>query len=178
MIELPQAVQSAQGCVGRRMLLEVELEWLYRLAGEAPDGTAVELGALCGSSFIAWSAARVGRGPVVAVDNKDRAELKENLAKLPYAVEIVVADSWAAAERVPGEVAFLFIDADHGIDGIPKDMVAWLPKVMPGGIVVFHDYGVWKPTVVVQQFVDRWQESEPWELLGQVRSARAYRRPG
>jgi hypothetical protein len=75
-------------------------------------------------------------------------------------------------------LAFCFIDADHSIDGFPKDILPWAAKMMPGGIIVFHDYDVWKPSVVVKRYVDAWQSMVNWELLGQERSCIAFRRPG
>lgn len=39
----------------------------------------------------------------------------------------------------------VFIDADHSEDGTRADIVNWLPKIRPGGILAGHDYD-W-PTV-------------------------------
>ena len=178
MIPREEAVRRGMACLGRGHMLPEELAWLWDLAAKAPNGPAVEIGVLCGRSIVAWSGARYERGPVWASDIVDRGELRLNLAALPYRVEVAIAPSWEAAAMVPDGLAFCFIDADHGIDGIPKDILPWTAKIRPGGIVVFHDYGVWKPTVVVKRYVDLWQKFAKWEELGAVRSAQAYRRPG
>jgi hypothetical protein len=81
------------------------------------------------------------------------------------------------AAVAPDGLAFCFIDADHGEEGIPKDIKVWPQKMMPGGILVYHDYGVWKPTVVVKREVDAWQAIAQWHDLGAVRSAKAFQRP-
>jgi len=35
---------------------------------------------------------------------------------------------------------FVFIDAAHDYDNVRKDILAWKPKVKPGGILAGHDY--------------------------------------
>lgn len=35
---------------------------------------------------------------------------------------------------------FVFIDAAHDYDNIKKDILAWLPKIKPGGTIAGHDY--------------------------------------
>lgn len=37
-------------------------------------------------------------------------------------------------------VSFAFIDADHGYDAVKRDIMDWLPKIKPGGILAGHDY--------------------------------------
>lgn len=36
----------------------------------------------------------------------------------------------------------VFIDADHSYEAVKADIAAWEPKVREGGILCFHDYGV------------------------------------
>ena len=166
-----------RGMALRGKLLADELAWLYDLALAAPDGPAVEVGAYCGRSVASWSAARVGRGAIIASDIKLRPELPLALNGLGYPVELVIAASWDAADIIEDELAFVFIDADHGRDGIPRDILVWPQKMQPGGIIVYHDYDVSKPTVVVKAEVDKWQQAAQWLDLGAVRSAKAFRRP-
>lgn len=54
---------------------------------------------------------------------------------------IIRADSVEAANEIPdGYLDFVFIDADHTYEGCKRDILAWLPKVRPGGIISGHDY--------------------------------------
>ena len=176
------AVQRGMNCIGGGKLLECELEWLYHLAEMAPDGVSVEVGPYRGKSLICWACARIGRGAIWATDIVERPELPENrqvfLEDFAQSIHFVLGNSWETVDEVPGPLAFCFIDADHGIDGFPKDILPWAAKMKPGGIIVYHDYDVWKPTVMVKRYVDAWQSMVNWEWLGQERSAIAFRRPG
>ena len=176
-----EAIARGMNCIGGGKLLEEELAWLYDLAEMAPDSVAVEVGPFRGKSLVCWACARIGRGEIWATDIKCRSELSENMRVFSQEFECTMwwtqGNSWETTNAVPSPLAFCFIDADHGIDGFPKDIIPWTAKVKRGGIVVFHDYDVWKPTVVVGRYVDAWQSLVNWELLGQVRSAIAFRRP-
>lgn len=53
---------------------------------------------------------------------------------------LVQADSAEAAGlHADGTVDFCFIDADHTEPGVRRDILAWLPKIKPGGILAGHD---------------------------------------
>ena len=159
---------------------DVELYWVGELADMAPDGIAVECGVYRGGSLICIATVREGRGPIIAVDNwisKKEQIFRDNMAKHGIDVQILTMPSWEGPAHIDGEAAFCFIDADHGEAGIPKDILVWPQKIMPGGILAFHDYDVWKTTVVVKREVDKWQAEARWEALGQVGSTIAFRRP-
>jgi hypothetical protein len=91
-------------------------------------------------------------------------------------VQIITANSWEAAAMIEGRMAFVFIDSDHAMP-VWKDAQVWPSKMLPGGILAFHDYGVWKPTVEVKRAVDSWQARDQWIRLGQIGSTIAFRRP-
>lgn len=55
--------------------------------------------------------------------------------------KVVISDSIEAAFMVPGNLDFVFIDADHHEVSVAKDLRAWWPKVRPGGLFCGHDYG-------------------------------------
>ena len=49
--------------------------------------------------------------------------------------------SWDFAKEFEDKsVDFVFIDADHRYESVKKDIVAWIPKIRPGGIIAGHDY--------------------------------------
>jgi beta-1,4-mannosyl-glycoprotein beta-1,4-N-acetylglucosaminyltransferase len=43
---------------------------------------------------------------------------------------------------------FVFIDADHSYESVKEDIIAWYPKIKPGGIISGHDYHMWAPGVM------------------------------
>lgn len=38
-------------------------------------------------------------------------------------------------------LGLVYIDGDHSYNGCKSDIETWLPKLVPGGIMAFHDYG-------------------------------------
>ena len=55
--------------------------------------------------------------------------------------ECVISDSVEGAAKVPDNLDFVFIDADHHEVSVAKDVRAWWPKVIEGGVLCGHDYG-------------------------------------
>jgi predicted O-methyltransferase YrrM len=158
---------------------DAELRNLYHLADIAPNGAAAEIGVRTGGSLLCWSCARVGRGPIYAIDDwssKTEQVFLENIRRYELDVHLITAKSWEAAAIIEESFAFVFIDGNHS-EGIWRDIPAWTPKIMPGGIVAFHDYDVWKPTVHVKAAVDQWRAQTHWAEIGKVGSTLAFRRP-
>jgi len=180
-------ITLSKGIEQLSMLDTEQLEYLVELAGMAPDGTAVECGVWRGGSLIAWEGMRRGRGRVFAVDDWSGAQdqdgdkleraCRSNFQQWGVKATILTMQSWNAAFSVALPVAFCFIDADHSLHGIPRDVANWPDHIMPGGILAFHDYDVTNPRVVVKAVVDAWQYDAQWEDLGLVGSTQAYRRP-
>jgi cephalosporin hydroxylase len=55
--------------------------------------------------------------------------------------EIILAPSVKGAKYIPdGSCAMVFLDADHSYNAVIADIRAYLPKIMPGGIICGHDY--------------------------------------
>lgn len=72
-----------------------------------------------------------------------RAELGENLVTfgLDAVVAVVDGDSAdGAAAFADGSVDLAFLDADHQLDGVLRDLNAWWPKISPTGRIAGHDY--------------------------------------
>ena len=181
MLSRDEAVR--RGIEAKAMIYDVarvndsQLYWVYDLAAMAPDGIAVECGVHYGGSILCWAAAREGRGEIVAVDSKFSGGFQLHCERYGFAPRLLQMNSWDAPAAIGELVAFCFIDAQHG-EPFCNDIAVWPDKIMPGGILAFHDYGVWKPNVVVKREVDRWQAAAQWEYLGLVGALIAFRRPG
>lgn len=169
------------------MLDAEQLAWVYMLAAIAPDGPACEVGVYTGGSIVCWARARCQRGAIFAVDAfgpeskwaRAFGDYKYNIMRngLDDVITLVREQSYEATPYVPDGLAYLFIDAHHGLVGIPRDIVVWPQKVKPGGIIVFHDYISSKKTAVVGCCVDAWQAEVNWIDLGMVGSAKGFMRP-
>ena len=165
------------------MLEEHELCFLYALAAMAPRGPAVELGVYKGGSLSVWCGARHPADEVFGVDNWEppkwdsyEGDYYAQIERHGLDVTTLKMKSWDAANCMT-EVAFCFVDSTHNHTGFPADLDAWVPMIMPGGIIVFHDYGSWKADIVVKELVDEWQNEAQWFPLGLVGSAIAFMRP-
>ena len=96
-------------------------------------------------------------------------------------------DSREVYAQVPDHIDLLFIDGDHHYEVVREDIANWLPKVRPGGIVVFHDY---TPEPIdmeatphlegVRRAIDEWAEvaGDGWTVMHTPASLRAYQKPG
>lgn len=63
-----------------------------------------------------------------------------------------------AAGLIPGPIDFAFIDGLHTYEGVVADIAAYAPRMAPGGVMIFNDYGSHKHTGVmraVDEFVAR-----------------------
>ena len=128
---------------------------LYRLAAEADaSGVIVEIGSWHGRSTI-WLAAGAlaGRGArVIAIDPHVGTELRDpgasteatlraNLdrAGLSHHVEVVAETSERAVTDWSRPISLLWIDGDHRLDGVSRDLEVWEPHLRDGGTVALHD---------------------------------------
>lgn len=75
---------------------------------------------------------------------KEMNECRTRLSEFGNRSEIIVSESVAAAAGfADNSLDFVYIDADHSYDGVTADINAWLPKVVPGGVISGHDYLDW-----------------------------------
>ena len=127
----------AQGCDRTCMLAEVGV-----LNGQSAACMAVEL--LCNEID----------AQLYLVDlNIDYARLFETFAPLASARKVIgpmlQGKSWeVAAGFNDSTFDYVMLDADHAYESISKDIVAWWPKVRPGGILAGHDYSAEFPGVL------------------------------
>jgi len=127
---------------------------LYWLGLQQPVGaTLLEVGSYLGASacFLAAAAKERG-GKVHCVDTWHNEGMSEGLRDTweqfvantrPYASLIVPHRGLSVdvAKEFSGQIDLLFLDGDHSYEGCRADVLAWLPHLKTGGVLVMHDYG-------------------------------------
>ena len=72
---------------------------------------------------------------------ENRQEVYSRQRKYPERSEIFEMTTTEASFFVPnGSLDFVFIDADHRYAAVKTDIIAWHPKLKPGGFLTGHDY--------------------------------------
>lgn len=151
-------------------------------------GAIVEVGSWKGRStiWLAFGARERGRR-VLAVD--PHCESREDpsartldaflanieAAGVADAVDPLVMTSAQAVQTITEPVELLFVDGDHTEAGARLDADLWLPKLLPGGAVLFHDVatsGYAGPRRVFQQRICWSAEYHRFEKVGSMMAAR------
>lgn len=58
-----------------------------------------------------------------------------------YKVTVLRGLTHEMAAKVPDEsLGMVYLDADHSYEGVMRDLKAWYPKVVKGGVIAGHDY--------------------------------------
>jgi len=118
------------------------------------EGCILEIGSYKGRSTIclARGSQEGKRFPVYAIDkfygfpaSVDPSFLdtfKKNLAAAGCLniVDVIVLSSDEAAFVFVHPIALLFIDGSHDYEQVKKDYENFSPLVVPGGVIIFHDY--------------------------------------
>jgi predicted O-methyltransferase YrrM len=131
-----------------------EGEALYELARDCVGkGVIVEIGSWKGKSTICLGlGSRAGAGvPIFAVDphaDYRHGEFKENIERAGIAdlVTPVKGLSQAVVGEFDRPIELLFVDGSHEEEDVRRDFETWVPKVVEGGTVAFHDT-TWHPGV-------------------------------
>jgi MMP 1-O-methyltransferase len=128
-------------------LTDEEGEALYELARACRgDGVIVEIGSWKGKSTICLGlGSRAGnRVPVYAIDPHTDGrfgDFESNVerAGITELVRPIASLSQPAADGFDKPIEILFVDGSHEYDLVLEDFEKWVPKVVDGGWVAFHD---------------------------------------
>jgi MMP 1-O-methyltransferase len=128
-------------------LTDEEGEALYELARSCTGrGVIVEIGSWKGKSTICLGVGSQDGGgvPVYAVDphaDYRFGNFKTNVerARIAELVRPIASLSQAAADDFDEPIELLFVDGSHEYDLVLEDFEKWVPKVVDGGWVAFHD---------------------------------------
>ena len=111
-------------------------------------GSILEIGRLHGKSTIvlALGVRDAGHGaPITSIDLEPRYEAaaRKNLREHGVeddAVTLLSGDSSEVVASLPGLFDIVFVDGDHGYDGVCRDILAVSRVLADGAVVAFHDY--------------------------------------
>ena len=128
-------------------LTDEEGEALYELARACRgDGVIVEIGSWKGKSTVCLGlGSQAGRSvPIYAIDphaDYRFGDFKTNVerAGITDLVHPIASLSQAAAAAFDQPIELLFFDSSHEYDLVLEDFEKWVPKVVEGGWVAFHD---------------------------------------
>ena len=128
-------------------LTDEEGEALYDLARACTGkGVIVEIGSWKGKSTICLGLGSRGGAslPIYAVDphaDYRFGDFKTNTerAGITDLVRPIASLSQPAADHFDEPIELLFVDGSHEYDLVLEDFEKWVPKVVDGGWVVFHD---------------------------------------
>jgi len=159
----------------------VEREWLKRTATTISQrfehSTIVNLGVFqCASMYCLRAGALKAR--IIGIDiTPSPLPIHEELR-----AEFIIANSQVCHVNFKDPIHLLFIDGDHDYKAVLGDIAGWVPKVVPGGIVAFHDYAPspkqlkkWK-LQGVRQAIDEWNAKANWKKLSSPGSLAAFQR--
>lgn len=66
---------------------------------------------------------------------------KEKIAKYGNRAVILRGLTYLMAEQIQDKsLGFVNVDADHSYEGLMRDLTAWWPKLVKGGVLAMHDY--------------------------------------
>ena len=178
----PLDLESYEGSVSPE-----EVEFLCRHAAVVRNGVIVEVGSWRGKSAIALAMGareipEAERPLVYCVDPHrpftgvyggkfgphDRAEFYGAMLRSGCAssVALINLPSMDAALAFKPPIGLLFIDGDHTEPGVQADADAWLPKLVPGGIVLFDDAK--DPTIGPFKVIERLLQGGRFTLIESV----------
>jgi MMP 1-O-methyltransferase len=128
-------------------LTDEEGEALYELARSCTGkGVIVEIGSWKGKSTVCLGVGSQDGGgvPVYAIDphaDYRFGDFKTNVerARIAELVRPIASLSQAAADDFDEPIELLFVDGSHEYDLVLEDFEKWVPKVVDGGWVAFHD---------------------------------------
>lgn len=152
-----------------------EILRLYRRVIDMRPRRVVEIGTARGGTLYLWAQAAAADARIVSVDlpggpfgggyRPCREPFYHAFVAAGQALTLIRDDAHnpPVRDRVAGLLGggadFLFIDADHSLPGIRRNLALYGPLVRPGGLIALHD--------VLRN--PRWPEIEIWQLWARIR---------
>lgn len=163
-----------------KSLTLAERTWLKDAAACVQDeGVIVNIGVLyCASMYCLRAGAPKVR--LVGID----IEPSSDPIHPELQAELIIEDSRTCHADFRSPIDLLFLDGDHHYAVVKEDIGNWVPKLVPGGVVVFHDYAPLPAALVknpqlegVRRAVNEWYALTRWRRLKAPDSIAAFQRP-
>ena len=159
-----------------------EIRSLLTIVHHARCRRILEIGTANGGSLFLFARAAAADAHIISVDlpagefgggyPRWKVPVYKAFARAGQRLDLIRADSHAEAtiaavrRQLCGDpLDFLFIDGDHGYDGVRQDFEAYAPLVRPGGLVAFHDIAELAgeatpggPTLLVGEVPQYWRQ--------------------
>ena len=135
-------------------MTEVEAHFLRDLAKDARR--IIEVGTFSGIATEIMLQSQPEGGEVITIDTFEGtpdtataqldpgvcvAKAMSRLARFGSRVKIIKGESLDVARKIEdGSADLVFLDAGHAYQSVKADILAWLPKVKPSGLMSGHDY--------------------------------------
>jgi predicted O-methyltransferase YrrM len=151
-----------------------EIDWLkVQAATLPPDPIVVNIGAAAGVSTLSILEQRPDALIYSCEIDPGAGELWSiEQAGLDKAHVMRLGESKEAGAKFVGAVDFIFVDGGHGREEVIGDIRAWLPHLVKGGVIAFHDYHN-RALAGVRTGVD--ETIGDLEVVADVDTIRAYR---
>ena len=121
---------------------------------------------------------------VLSIDPFERAEVEENNQKGLFnsyretlnthhqqdRCHLLIGKSQEVHSFIAPAVAFMMIDGSHVYDNVLADLTNYLPKLLPGGLALLHDYWAAYPGSMqaIDEYLSQHAEYEPTYKSGSV----------
>lgn len=133
----------------RPLQIRSEIVALLGIVEELRPRTVCEIGAANGGTTFLFARAAASDALLISLDlgfDEARARAVSSFAGAEQQLVCLRRDSHDAQTRRAVEshlegrrLDFLFIDGDHGYEGVGRDFEMYGPLVRPGGLIAFHD---------------------------------------
>lgn len=160
------ATQSLFDKPGRRVEL-IEIGSLFAIAAGAIELSCRHLDGTLHMTLIDPLFGYYGNGEPDPVTGMavTKSNLEENLRRMGCTGNTILiqdlSEAQATLDAIPPDSAdIVIIDGDHLYEGVERDFRNYAPRIRPGGLIVFDDYGV-KEWPDVKRFVDSVVDKDP-----------------
>jgi len=148
------------------------------IAGRFNNPTIINIGVSWGASVHCLYAGAPNTN-IVGIDIDYLTRPVRGAEYLPINVNFIIADS--ARLKYDEPVHLVFVDGDHSYNGVKGDIDNWSPRVVAGGLMVFHDYNPQPKDAErlagVKQAIDEWyNQAQGWREVDTTRSIITFRR--